>query len=79
MCEHRCRPSIDARGKTAKMLELSQNNPFHVRIHSLGLTPTTMSKISDLRDPKERAAEIVNSIIDDPPQARHDLFSREFS
>lgn len=58
--------SVIARKKTQADLELTQNNPLHVRTHNLGLTSTTVSIIGDLRDPKVRAREIVESIVQDP-------------
>lgn len=53
-------------GKNSDALVLTQDSPLHVRTHNLGFTPTTMSITGDLRDPMQRARELVEGIVGDP-------------
>lgn len=70
--DHRYRPAISLlvtaeNQNDEQKLSLAQK-PLHIRTHNLGFVPTFMSTVGDLRDPIERAHEVVASIAQDTQQ-----------
>lgn len=82
--EHTYRPAIsvytneDTIGRTQEELQLSMDNPLHVRSHNLGFVPTFMSTVGDLRHPILRAREVVHSVLSDPRQPDVIFFQETF-
>lgn len=70
---HRSRPAISYLEHNLATIpeqpNMSKVKPLHVRTHNVGFVPTCMGTVGDLRDPNERAAELVLSINNDyaPP------------
>lgn len=82
LAEHRYRPVISYyenphADKPAKP-EMSKEKPLHIRTHNVGLVPSTMSTVGDLRDPNTRAREIIKSIIEDKNQPDVICFQETF-
>ncbi len=68
--DHQFRPFCSIMGPNGSRssyntISLTENRPLHVRTHNLGLVPSSMSILGDLRCPKIRAQEIVQSIVGD--------------
>lgn len=57
--------AIGAKAKIPEELQLTKEQPLHVRTHNLGFVPSSMSITGDLRPPIERAKELVTSICGD--------------
>ncbi len=47
---------------------LTVEEPLHIRTHNVGLVPPYMSVIGELRPPRERAHELLESVVNDPHQ-----------
>lgn len=82
-CDHGARPAISilqASG-TAELspsnLTLTEEQPLHIRTHNLGFVPTTMSTVGDLRNPMQRASEVVRSIVEDEENQPDIIFFQE--
>lgn len=58
--------------------QLTEAKPFHIRTHNLGFVPKCLSIVGDLRDPIERAHEVVQSIIGDVKQPDMIVFQETF-
>ena len=83
--DHQFRPAISyidnsssTNSKAKKNLEMTQENPLHIRTHNLGFVATTMSIAGDLRDPVERAHELVVSINGDTQKPDIIFFQETF-
>jgi hypothetical protein len=83
--EHLYRPSMRIlhnnliMGKPLSDFQLTEAKPFHIRTHNLGFVPKSMSIVGDLRDPIERAHEVVQSIIGDVKQPDMIVFQETFN
>lgn len=81
MIEHRGRPAmcfIANVEATTHKLELSRDNPLHIRTHNVGFVKAPMSIAGDLRHPETRAKNIVKSVLDDPHQPDIIFFQETF-
>lgn len=68
-----------ARTKSVSDLVMTKDQPLHVRTHNLGLVPTSISGVIDLRHPLERAQEIVDFIVNDPKKPDIIFFQEAFN
>lgn len=58
-------------------LTLTEDQPLHIRTHNLGFVPTTMSTVGDLRNPMQRAHEVVKSVVEDAENQPDIIFFQE--
>lgn len=87
LIDHQFRPAISyidnssssmANSKKTENLVMTQENPLHIRSHNLGFVSTTMSIAGDLRDPIDRAKELVISINGDNQKPDIIVFQETF-